>query len=146
VKFFANRALAVLLVSILLIIGTLAYLAGNRTVSSYPTGSPEAAIQNFLKAISERDTSLAQRYLEPKSNCDIEDLNRAVISPDLAVNLLKSTQDEESARIDIQIKYNSNTLFNDSHSEIQIIRLINIENKWKITGIPWPLYGCGEFK
>jgi hypothetical protein len=146
VKFFANRVLAVLLVGILLTIGTLAYLAGNRTVSTYPTGSPEATVQNFLKAVSEKDSSLAQKYLEPETDCNINDLNRAVISPDLAVNLLKASQDEETARIDIQIKYNSNALFNDGYSEIQIIRLINIKNQWKITGIPWPLYGCGEPK
>lgn len=143
-KLFPNRALAIFLGALLIITGVITFLASNRSENIYPIGSAPAALQGFLKAMAERDPALARSYLEPESQCDLNDLTQAFLSTENTINLVEANEELTTARIEIEVKYNSNSLFNDGYSQREIIRLVKIEESWRITGIPWPLYGCKE--
>jgi len=145
-KLAPNRLLALLVLILVIAAGSLALIAGERNESKYAVGSPESVVQNYLKAMADRDTTLAKTYLSSDSRCDIVDLDRSSISRDTAIDLIRSEISGSSARVDIRIRYATGDLFNSGWSEEQTIRLINTSGKWLITGVPWPLYSCEEVK
>ena len=134
-----------ILTIIVVVIGALVFIASRGENSRFETGSPEAIVQSYLRAMLERDNDRALSYFEAETTCDSSDLDRQYLSPDLTVDLIESKVTGDRAQVKMRIRYADNDLFG-GWSEDHSIGLTRVGGMWKITGVPWPLYECDGVK
>jgi len=134
-----------ILAIIVVVIGALVFIASRGENSRFETGSPEAIVQSYLRAMLERDNDRALSYFEAETTCDSSDLDRQYLSPDLTVDLIESKVTGDRAQVKMRIRYADNDLFG-GWSEDHSIGLTRVGGMWKITGVPWPLYECDGVK
>lgn len=134
-----------ILALVVVLIGALVFVASQGRDARFESGSPEATVQSYLKAMVDRDNDRALTYFDPETKCDASDLDRQYLSPDLTVDLLDSKVTGERAQVKIRIRYASDDLFG-GWSEDHSIGLSRVNGMWKITGVPWPLYECDGVK
>lgn len=128
--------------TLLLIVSAL--ISSNREPNALPSGSPESVVQSYLTAIIEGRNDTATEYFSSTSQCDATDIDRAYVSDTLRVNLVRSNISGDSAYVRIDANSGSGGLFDDGYVESHTYRLIKESTGWKIAGIPWPLWDCGE--
>lgn len=137
-----NRVLAVI-VAIVLLVGVITLVVSlGRNEVSYEPGSPEAAAQAYLRAALDGDFDAAAELLDPSSDCDAADLDRAYVPEMAGVNLLETVTDGDRSRVRIEVEYPSGGPFGDRGREEHTLRLVRADGTWLLTGIPWPLYDC----
>ena len=128
--------------------GGLAVAALGRGERTYPEGSPERAVQDYLHAVSDRDALTAFSYL----NADLQ--TRCTAAPrDPIVNRgstsIRATLDRATVRADrmaevhvrIQETYNADSPFSDGGtSSTQAFVLTQSGGQWRFAEPPWPIY------
>lgn len=134
---------------LLIVVGVLAVVAlavvaltTGRDVTSYDLGSPEGVAQAYLQAAFDGDFDEAAGYFEPESDCDASDLDRAYIQDDVRVSLAGVDSDAERASVRITADIPDGGPFGGFYEERHTLRLVLVDDAWKLTGIPWPLYDC----
>ena len=118
-------------------------------------GTPEAAVQSFLKAMQNDGPASAYDFFsaELRRDCSIEQFFGRGASPK---DLLKNARItlEETATVDsatfvtVRIaQFYGNGPFGTSESSFRHrFTLRQEEGKWKFTEYPWPFYDCGPFR
>ena len=119
-------------------------LLTSRDTAELEPGTPEAAVQDYLDAVLDRDSEAAERMLAPDSPCDVEDLDNAFVDDDVRVSLRDVEVSDTTARVDVTISAGSGGLIPSEWSEEHTFRLRRTGDDWLITGAPWPLFECGE--
>ncbi|MGZ8704885.1 MAG: Rv0361 family membrane protein [Aeromicrobium sp.] len=136
-----NRVLAGVVAGIVVLAVVAAVFASTRQSATLDRGSPERAVQAFLKAALDRDNEKAATYFAPGSSCDAEDLDRAYVQEDAQVELVDSKIDGDSARVDVNVTFSSGGPF-PGYGERHTFRLTRTGDVWLLNGIPWPLFDC----
>jgi hypothetical protein len=139
---------------ILIIIGALVALAAivalimsvTRSDDAWDRSTPEGAVQAYLQAVQRGDNAEAASWFAPSSDCSVKDLDMAFAPRDVRVDLVSSDVTGQTARVVIQIAWGTPGPFDRRMGEQQTYRLIRSGDRWLLTGIPWPVYACGEFK
>lgn len=141
-----NFYLSVLIAVVLAIAVIAAIFSGNSARTLNP-GSPERIVQEYLQSLTDRRNDLAAKQLSKESSCTVEDIDRAYTWPSAQITLIKSEVTGDSAIVRVSVEQKTDT-FMDSGilNEQPPFRLIKESGQWRITGIPWPLYDCGEIK
>ena len=129
----------------LIAVAALVFIASRSDTAQFETGSPEAIVQSYLKAMIDRDNDLALSYFSSETTCDSSDIDRQYLSPDLPVDLVSSKITGERAQVKIRARYSNDDLLG-GWSEDHTIGLSRVDGSWRITGIPWPLYDCDGVK
>ena len=143
VKSSANLYLAIIIAAITILAIVLATQSRN-TVNSFEQGSPQQVIQSYLQSINDGRNDLAAKYFSKSSKCTVEDIDRAYVDKNIEVSLVKTEITQDIAVVHISIQRGS-SIFNDSmNNEEQTLRLNRENGLWRLAGIPWPLYNCGE--
>jgi len=140
----ANGVLALIAAVSLLLIAVSLFVSSNREETKYAADTPEGVVQLYLKAIIEGKHDKAANYFATGSECDASDIDRAYVSDTLRVNLVSSEIDGNSAYVKIEANLDSGMLFEDGYSESHTYRLAREKANWRLTGIPWPLWDCGD--
>ncbi|CAB4755091.1 unannotated protein [freshwater metagenome] len=144
VKSSANLYLAIIIAAITILAIVLATQSRN-TVNSFEQGSPQQVIQSYLQSINDGRNDLAAKYFSKSSKCTVEDIDRAYVDKNIEVSLVKTEITQDIAVVHISIQRGS-SIFNDSmNNEEQTLRLNRENGLWRLAGIPWPLYNCGEY-
>lgn len=142
----ANKVLG-LVVAVIAVISLIVVLAGRQPTTQLDEGSPEAAVQQYLQAVSDRDFDRALEFLSEDSKCTIEDFDRAYIQESLRIGLSESSGNPTTAVVTVSIQSSNGDPFGGTYTEERNFRLVNTDGEWKITGTPWPNYECGmEYK
>lgn len=142
----ANRVLGIVIATIA-VVALIVVLAVKQPTAELDEGSPEAAVQQYLSAITERDFSQAMVSLASDSKCTLQDLDRAYIQDSLRIGLSDISSTDSTASVTVKIEVSNGEPFGSTYSETQTFRLIKDDSGWKLTGIPWPMYECGsEYK
>jgi hypothetical protein len=143
----ANFYLA-LIISVVFVIALILAISSGNSVKNMAKGSPEAAVQQYLKAVIEGRNQEAADFFSSNNKCTIYDIDRAYIEQDAQVSLDKTVKsDDKSAIVYVSIQRSGGLLLEDPYTESQTFRMIFENSEWKIDGIPWPLYNCdGEPK
>jgi hypothetical protein len=137
-----NRVLLIVVgVLGLIAVATIALTTG-RSVTSYDLGTPEGVAQAYLQAAFDGDFDEAAAYFAPDSDCDASDLDRAFIPSNVRISLagVDTTVDRATVRITADIP--DGGPFGGYYEERHSLRLVLVDQSWKLTGIPWPLYDC----
>ncbi len=143
-KNLPNRVLAAIVAIISVFAVLLVIFSSGNTESEFKPGTPEWTVQQFLTAMVAGDTDEAVQYLAPSSPCKIIHLDRAWLDRNINVDLVESVITDSRARVEVDVEYSSSDLFGTPYVESHVYRLERSGNEWLLTGIPWPLYDCGQ--
>ncbi len=141
-----NRILTIIVGLFTTIAIVVALVLSSQTEKELSSSSPEGTVQLFLKAVFDERNDIAAQYLSSDSKCQEEDFDRAYIPESRRVRLIDSEISSGVARVKVGVEISSDGPFNSPFSERHKYRLQKNEEKWKIEGIPWPLYDCGNWK
>lgn len=130
-------------VGVLVAASLVTFLLTARDTAEFPDGSPEAAVQEYLDAVLDRDGEAAVRSLTADSPCDVEDFDKAYLDNDVHVALNRVDVSGSTARVDVVITSGSGSLLPSGWSEERTFRLERSGERWLVTGTPWPLFDCG---
>ena len=118
-----------------------------------PAGTPERAVQQFLKAIGDEDLKVAHAFMsdELKQACSIEEFAGRTFGgrSDLKNSrvTLKETKylDGPAVVIARVTSISRNEPFGTSERAYEErFTLVQEEGQWRFTANPWPYYGCGR--
>ena len=141
-----NRILAIIVGLFTSIAIIVALVLSSQTEKELSPSSPEGTVQLFLKAVFDEKNDVAASYLASDSKCQEEDFDRAYVPQSRRVRLIDSEISSGIARVKVGVEVSSDGPFNSPFSERRTYRLRANEGIWKIEGIPWPLYDCGNWK
>lgn len=142
----ANRVLG-FVVAAIAIVALIVVLASRQSTTQLDQGTPEATVQQYLQAVSDRNFDQALEFLSEDSKCTVEDFDRAYIQESLRIGLTESSANQETAAVTVSIQSSNGDPFGGTYTEERNFRLVNSDGEWKITGTPWPNYECGmEYK
>lgn len=138
-----TRVLVIVVGVIVLLAVAAAVLSATRPDTELSRGTPERTVQAYLQAVSDGDTEEAAELIEPGSDCESEDLDRAYYPDSARVVLLDSETEGERARVEVEVISSSGGPFDSSeYTEKHIFRLVRSGGTWLLGGAPWPLYDC----
>lgn len=134
--------LAVVVGVLLLVAIAVVSLTVGRQVTTYDVSLPEGVAQAYLQAAFDGDFDEAATFFEPDSECDASDLDRAFLQEDVRISLAGVDSDDERATVRITADIPDGGPFGGYYEERHTLRLVRVDDAWKLTGIPWPLYDC----
>lgn len=117
-------------------------------------GTPEAAVQNFLKAAESEDIQVAYEYLSfsLRENCKLETFGGRNFPKDRLENdrivLEETTMADDTAFVSIRVtQFRGTGPFGTSeYTSTQRFSLKQEDGKWKFAEYPWPYYNCGPVR
>lgn len=130
-------------VAVLLVAAVATVLVTGRGPDHLPTGSPEAAVQEYLEAVRAEDHVAALTHLTPASGCTEDDLVVAMVDDDLHVTLLDTEVTARRARVRVEVTNGAGGLFPGGWTEEQEYRLVRDGGQWLLQAPAWPLHDCG---
>ena len=142
----ANGILITIAVMVLALIAVSIFVSSNRNETQYSQSSPEGVVQSYLKAVIEGKHDRAASFFTADSECDASDIDRSYVSETLRVNLVSSEINGDTAYVKIDANSNSGALLDEGYTETHTYRLVREGGSWRLAGIPWPLWDCGESK
>jgi hypothetical protein len=101
-------------------------------------------VQLYLTSVIEGKNDKAVNYLTATSECTASDLDRSWIPESVRVNLGGTDFDGDTVYVDTLVDISSGGPFDDYYTEKHSFRLVKESGNWRIQGIPWPMYSCGE--
>lgn len=140
----ANAILAAIAILVLALVTTSILISRNQEETPYTSNSPEGVVQSYLKAVIEGKHDKAASFFSTESECDASDIDRAYVSDSIRVNLVNTEIEGDSAYVKIEANMNSGALFDDGYTEPHTYRLKRENGNWRLAGIPWPVWDCGE--
>ena len=141
-KWSPNRVLAIVVAVLLVLTVAIVILTTGRNVKTYDLALPEGVAQAYLQAVFAGDFDVAAGYFEPDSDCDASDLDRAFIQENVRISLAGVSGDAERSAVRIAADIPNGGPFGGVYEERHTLRLVFVDDVWKLTGIPWPLYDC----
>lgn len=114
-------------------------------------GTPEAAVQNFLKAAESEDVQVVYEYLSTslRENCKLETFGGRNFPKDMLENdrivLEETTITGDTAFVSVHItRFRGTGPFGTSESTFtQRFTLTQEDGQWRFAEYPWPYYSCG---
>ena len=137
------------LTGILMGIGVLILLAlglffMRKGTKEYKTAdSPEAAVFNYVLAITKKDYKTAYPYLAEKANKPTYEQFRQsffsgnVNAENVGVDIGKTEIDGDAALVDLTLVYSSNDPFSGGYNNTDRAQLLKQSGEWKITYMPY---------
>jgi len=112
----------------------------------YAEGTPERAVQDYLRAVNDRDATTAMTYLAPAltERCKFERepiSNRSTRS--IRATLERTTVRDSTAEVRVRLTeaYNSDSPFGSGeYTHTQVFVLTQVQGQWRFVDPPWPLY------
>ncbi len=118
---------------------------GERT---YEEGTPERAVQDYLRAVGDRDATTALALLAPSIADRCDTIPRDGIT-DRGTSSIRATLDRTTIRDDgtaevrvrITESYGSDSPFGGGDSTMtQVFLLTKVDGQWRFSDAPWPTY------
>ncbi|OIQ80729.1 hypothetical protein GALL_375100 [mine drainage metagenome] len=138
----ANRILLVI-VGLTIIAAIAASIFGARSVKQLDRHTPAGAVQAYLSATLNGRNDVAAKYLAPDSPCKVEDLDRVYINTSSRVTLVDTQLEGSLATVRVSVETPTGGPFESFNTESHSYRLVQVNDHWLLSGIPWPLWDCG---
>jgi hypothetical protein len=126
-------------------------LALLRSDAEFPAGSPEAAVQTYLRALQDDDFSTAHNLFSAdlRAECSLDDFVSGSVyyKREIAnqrVVLESTTTLNESVAVTTRISRvsDSGPFGVSEYSASQVFTLRQEDGGWRFTKQPWPFFGC----
>lgn len=142
-----NRVLGIVVSSVVLIAVVAGALGVARGETEYDPATPEGAVQAYVTAVIDGDHRAAMALVAEESPCVINDLDESSYGFDDSRVVLRETRvdgDEADVVVGIATSPVGDLLAGQERFERQTFRLVGGPGEWRLTGVPWPMYACGE--
>ena len=138
--------LAVVVGGMIVLAAVVLGLSTTRSTAEYDPSSPEGTVQAYVSAVVEGDYDEAGGLLAADSTCHVEDFDRIGTVDQVRVSLVDSQIETDTARVTVAVTTSAGggPFDTSEYTENHILRLARSGQGWRISGIPWPLYTCGE--
>jgi len=130
------------------VIAALAVFAGVVAATRDPVvldpASPEGVAQAYLAAIARGDLAAAVDQLAEESPCGLDDLAVAYLPRSLQITLDDATVQGDGAVVSVEITevYDESPFGSSGYTHTERLLLTRQGPHWRVTGSPWPMYGC----
>ncbi len=107
------------------------------------TGSADAAVFNYVLAVTDKDYKTAYTYLAEKKNKPTYDqfrqsfFNGSVNSDNVGVDVGEAQLDGDDAFVDLTLVYSASDPFSGGYSNTDRAQLVKQNGDWKITYMPY---------
>ena len=131
------------LVALALAIG--AVVGGLRDPAELDPRRPEGVVQEYLKAVLDRDYAAAVGYLsdETAERCPASAFRETWVPDDLTADLEDVRSQAGQVEVLVRLRTAADPLpFDDGLSSTEAFTLVEEDGAWRLTGDPWPLYSC----
>lgn len=141
----AGTVLAVVVGVLVLLAVVAGVVSATRDREDLPAGSPEAVVQDYVAKIYDGDVDAAATRLAADSACTVEDLSDAYAEPAARVVLRDSSVEGRRATVRLDFVHGTDGPFQSEWTQEETFRLVREDGSagWAITGVPWPMPGCG---
>lgn len=135
--------------SVLIIVSTLVAVLANGE-QAFEAGTPEAAVQGYLRAVADEDATLALSYIADSIYDECADIPRDAIlfrgSNAFRATLLDTVSRREAVIVEVRIteSYGGGLFGSESTWTTSFELVRQTDGAWRFSEIPWPLY-CGRF-
>lgn len=142
----AGTVLAIAVGVLVLLAVVAGLVSATRDTADLPAGSPEAVVQDYLRLVQDRDHVAALELLDPATTCTFEDLSSSSGEPAVRVVLVESRVDGDRATVRLDVVRGTGGPLQSEWSTEETFRLLRADDGsgWSITGVPWPMYTCGD--
>ena len=137
--------LAAAAVAVVIVAGVVASALGGRA-STYPEGSPEHAVQQYLQAVADNDATRALAFLSADLARRCADYPREAIS-NRGRQSVRATLDETtlrdgtaSVRVTLIESYGDAPFGGGESTQSTVFELQQEAGAWRFTQSPWPLF------
>lgn len=141
-----NRAILAIVAFVSIVAIIVVAISSNRNTSQFEVNSPEWVVQQYLVAMFDGDTDSAIKYLSDSSPCNVTHLDRAWVERNASIDLVEVEIAGVTARVEVDIEFGNRDIFSTPYVESHVYRLEKSDTNWLISGIPWPVYDCGEIR
>lgn len=137
------------IVSVVVVASTLVALLANGE-QEFEAGTPEAAVQGYLRAVADRDATAALSYIADSVYDECADIPRdAVIrrgDNDFRATLEDTVSRSDGVIVDVAIteSYGSGVFGNESTWTYSFSLVRQTDGEWRFSEVPWPLY-CSRY-
>lgn len=139
----AGLVLGICVALLVLVAVVAAVLSTSRSGAQLPEGSPEATVQDYLRAVTDGDTRRAATHLDPEGRCTERDLRDAHAGDPTRVVLRDTRTEGEEADVRVDLVHGDGGPFGgDGYREELTLDLRREGGAWVVTGEPWPMYAC----
>ncbi|MEI6666233.1 MAG: hypothetical protein WCL53_08805 [Chloroflexota bacterium] len=142
----SNRWLAGVCAVVLVIVAVGVFAATRGGPPSYPADSPEYTVQQYVRAVADRDATKATSYMssELQARCDTlprETItNRGRSSVRATLEDVKRSDKTATVRVGITESFGSGPFDGGDSTQTVVFELQQQADGWRFTDAPWPLY------
>lgn len=138
-----NGLLAIVFALLVIAVVLVTLFTSGGTSKNLDPSTPAGTVQSYLSAVLKGNYEKAAQFISSESSCDVQDLDRVYTVDTARVDLVKTEIDGKHAQVWVKVDYPSGAPFDAMRVEDHTFRLVQVNNHWLLTGIPWPLYDCG---
>ena len=112
----------------------------------FPEGSPEAAVQSYLRAIADRDATAAVAFLSTDLTERCGEIPREAVvqrgDNRFRATLTETTTGDDTTRVEVEITeiYGDDPFGGSEYGSQQVFVLVQEDGEWRFDEVPWPLY------
>ena len=131
-------------VLVIVVVGVLAAMRGG--AQTYSTDSPEYAVQQYVRAVADRDATKAISYMSSDLQARCDTLPRDAITNRGRSNVRATLQDVQrngstaTVRVGITENFGSGPFDGGDSTQQVVFELRQQAGVWQFTDAPWPLY------
>jgi hypothetical protein len=140
----ANRMLGVIVGAIVVIGIVVASVASSWEATPRDPKSPEGVVQAYFEAVVAHDAEATLAFLEPGTSCTVTNFQQTYFDTGSRVNLVDVKVTGNRADVHVRIEHGNGDPFGSTWNEDQYFQLVRAGDTWRLHGIPYPLYNCGE--
>jgi hypothetical protein len=137
------------IISVVVIASTLVALLANGEQEFEP-GTPEAAVQGYLRAVADSDATTALSYIADSVYDECADIPRDAIlfrgNNDFRAVLRDTVSQREGVVVEVEIteSYGGGLFGGESTWTTSFSLVRQADGEWRFSEVPWPLY-CSRF-
>lgn len=131
-------------VLVIVVAGVLAATRGG--AQSYPTDSPEYTVQQYVRAVADRDANKANSYMSSELQARCDTFPRDAITNGGRSNVRATLEDVRrgdkvaTVRVGITESFGSGIFDGGDSTQTVVFELQQQADGWRFTEAPWPLY------
>jgi hypothetical protein len=121
-------------------------LAEARRNTTYPEGSPQRTVQNYLEKVANDEKVIAYSYVAKESPCTQKDMDAAFGEPidRTIVQFARIDGDRGVIGIRLEMGYGGGGVFGGRSTQDHTFTLVREGSQWKLTDQIWPMTSCGK--
>lgn len=137
----SNLVLGVVAVLVIILAVIAAVVGASRAPRTADLSTPAGATEAYIVAVVSQDDDAARDLLDPALGCTPEQVSQMYRPSRASLSVVDAEENGATASVVVEITEHGQGLFDAwAHRETFTLRLD--DDRWLVTGEPWPIYQC----